>query len=146
MNPIRMLMIEGVTLDKAIILDMLRGDNHTTFDCEHVSTLAAACNQLQGNAFDCLLVGMNLPDSKGLSTVRRVQAASAAPVVVLTDFDDPAAAEAALAIGVRGNLTKGRFNRRRLASTILHAVERKSTGFDAQVLNHAPGAFELVPT
>ncbi len=124
--PIRVLIVEGVTFDKALILEMLRSDEHSTFDCEHVANLTSACNQLEGNTFDCLLVDMDLPDSKGLQTLRRVQAASGAAVVVLAELDEPVTAEAAQMAGAHDYLTKGRFDRRRLAGAIRHAVERQT--------------------
>jgi DNA-binding response OmpR family regulator len=60
----------------------------------HVQTLGAACDALDEEAFDVVLLDLSLPDAHGPSAVDELRAAHpAAVVVVLSGRDEPGLAE-----------------------------------------------------
>lgn len=96
------------------------------FDLTCVGTLAAGLGALRERAADVVLLDLLLPDSQGLETLARVQAAvPALPVVVLTGLADQQAALAAMQHGAQDYLVKGRVDAYALANSIRYARERK---------------------
>ena len=94
----------------------------------HVEGLQAAVETLGREAFDAVLLDLNLPDSLGLATLERtLVAAPQLPVVVLTGLEDEALGSEAVRKGAQDYLVKGQMGAHRLLQTIHHAVERKRT-------------------
>jgi signal transduction histidine kinase len=74
-----------------------------------------------------VLLDLNLPDSQGAETFRRVLAkAPEVPVVILSGQDDEGLAIKALHQGVQDYLVKGDFSHGELDRAMRHAVERQS--------------------
>lgn len=91
-----------------------------------VERLAEGIGYLQQNHCDIVLLDMNLPDSSGLPTVTRLlQAAPAAPVIVLTGISDESFGVEAVKAGAQDYLLKGDVDGRVLKRAMFHAVERK---------------------
>ena len=73
----------------------------------------------------CLLLDLSLPDSAGLSGLRRVlEAVPHVPVVVLTGTDSEEMAVSALKAGAQDYLIKGQVDAQSLARSIRYAIER----------------------
>lgn len=89
-------------------------------------TLESALQSLRAEPCDCVLLDLNLPDSSGLDTLRRVtDAAVHAAVVVLTGVADAEIAEDALRLGAQDWLVKGELDPEVLRRAVRYAVERK---------------------
>ncbi|OGB88098.1 hypothetical protein A3H38_03350 [candidate division WOR-1 bacterium RIFCSPLOWO2_02_FULL_46_20] len=89
--------------------------------------LASAIVQVKQGGFDIILLDLNLPDSKGLDTVRgMVKGASGIPIVVLTATNDDKVGVAAVKAGAQDYLVKGDYDSRLLHQTIRHAMARTS--------------------
>jgi len=71
-------------------------------------SLNEALELLASNGAHLVLLDLNLPDSAGLDTVRRVRAATGAPIIVVTVDDTPDLDESAREAGAFGVLRKGR--------------------------------------
>ena len=79
-----------------------------------------------GSKPDIVLLDLSLPDSFGLETLARWQAAAPTlPVIVLTGSDDEALAVAAVREGAQDYLVKGRIDGALLLQAIRYAIERK---------------------
>ncbi len=81
-----------------------------------------------------VLLDLNLPDSHGAETFRRVLSkAPGVPVVVLSGYDDEDLALKAVHQGVQDYLVKGAFDSKQLGRAIRYAVERQAlmTSLDA---------------
>jgi signal transduction histidine kinase len=74
-----------------------------------------------------VLLDLNLPDSQGAETFRKVLAkAPTVPVVILSGQDDEELARKALHQGVQDYLVKGDFSHDELDRAVRHAVERQA--------------------
>lgn len=74
-----------------------------------------------------VLLDLNLPDSKGAETFRKVlQKAAGVPVVVLSGRDDEQLAVNAVHQGAQDFLVKGAFDSKQLARAMRYAIERQA--------------------
>lgn len=117
-------------------------------DVVQVPSLADACEALAEPA-DVVILDLNLPDSVGVDTLRRVRSvAPDASVVVVTGEVDPPLRDALLAEGALDVMSKADSNERLLSRTVSWAVERhRSREIDRQVrtlLDSSPDAMIMV--
>lgn len=74
-----------------------------------------------------VLLDLNLPDSRGAETFRKILAQAAGiPVVILSGQDDEELASKALHQGAQDYLVKGGFDAKDLARSMRYAIERQS--------------------
>lgn len=103
----RLLLVEDNRGDAVTVMDMLKLSNRESYDVTHVSRLSEAEQQLSSGTYDILLVDLQLPDSHGVHTVRKMSAAaSRLPMVVLTSHESQRVAAACMDAGACGVLTK----------------------------------------
>ncbi|MCM3886226.1 SpoIIE family protein phosphatase [Frankia sp. R82] len=101
-----------------------------------VRTVAEALLGSAGAA--CILLDLGLPDSEGLSALRRLLAVeSGAPVVVLTGLVDEYRGEQAVAAGAQDYLVKGQVDGRDLVRAVRYAIERTRADTAAQALRES---------
>ncbi len=128
---IQVLLVEDNPGDVHIIRRMLAdapaaGADSQLFDLTCVDTLASGMRSVHTKHSDVVLLDLSLPDSQGLSTLTRMQAAApAVPVVVLTGLADENAALAAVQNGAQDYLVKGHVDPYALSNSIRYARERK---------------------
>lgn len=92
----------------------------------HAERLEDALECLKEQIVDAILLDLALPDSEGLGTLERTNAAAEhLPIIVLTGLEDEAAAIEAVRLGAQDYLLKGQAGARQLVQTIHHAIERK---------------------
>ncbi len=92
----------------------------------HAETLEEARRRLAENRIDAVLLDLGLPDSIGLETLDRANAAADyLPIIVLTGLEDESVAIEAVRKGAQDYLIKGQTGARQLVQTVLRAVERK---------------------
>jgi signal transduction histidine kinase/HPt (histidine-containing phosphotransfer) domain-containing protein len=128
---VRLLLIEDSPDDALLIREFLSEARQTRFEVEHVELLSAALERVSWGGIDAVLLDLQLPDSRGLDTFRRVQSADRAlPIVVLSGFEDETTALTAVQEGAQDYLVKGQVRTPELEKTLLYAVERKRTSRD----------------
>jgi PAS domain S-box-containing protein len=97
----------------------------TKFALTNVETLGEALKCLSEHEFDLILLDLNLPDSKELTTLDSIRKnAHQVPVVVITALSDEGLALEAMKRGAEGFLVKGQMGVNALLQAIFFAVER----------------------
>jgi signal transduction histidine kinase len=125
---IRILFVEDNPGDVRLMrLFLLGAEGIGPVELVHVDHLAAATAQLRsGSHFDVVLLDLSLPDSTGVATLTRIQAASPeTAVVVCTGFDDPDFAIDAVHCGAQDYLVKGQGDGLLVYRSLRYAIERK---------------------
>jgi PAS domain S-box-containing protein len=122
-RPLRILLVEDTPGDARLVQELVRGRPEVAL--RHEARLDAGLAALAEGRSDLVLADLNLPDSDGLETVRRlVAAAPAVPVVVLTGQDDESLGTAAVAAGAQDYLVKGQVTEAGLLRAVRYAMGR----------------------
>lgn len=123
---IRILLVEDNPADARLMREELREVGDFAFELRHVERLSEALDCLSAGSFDVVLLDLSLPDSAGLETLTRLEAAfSAVPILVLTGLNDEGVAIQAVQSGAEDYLVKGQLAGNVLARSIRYAIERK---------------------
>lgn len=126
MKSIKILLIEDDEDDILILREMLDEVNNTRFDLEFTGRLKLGMKYLAEREFDVVLLDLNLPDSSGLDTLRKIQAKFVeAPIIVLTGLDDERLGFNAVQKGAQDYLVKGQVNSILLIRAINYAIARQ---------------------
>src|SRR3981189_1020349 len=122
----RVLLIEDNPGDADLVrLRLVEGRPHLEVEC--VSRLSEALEFLAKETPSLVLLDLNLPDSRGADTFRKVrEMAPGVPVVVLSGQDDEGMALKALHQGVQDYLVKGDISSKQLERAMRYAVERQA--------------------
>jgi signal transduction histidine kinase len=120
------LLIEDNPGDADLVrLRLVEGQSPVRVNC--VNRLSDGLASLTVETPSVVLLDLNLPDSRGAETFRRVMEHSPnVPVVVLSGQDDEALATKALHQGVQDYLIKGNLSSKHLERAIRYAVERQA--------------------
>jgi sigma-B regulation protein RsbU (phosphoserine phosphatase) len=121
----QVLLIEDNPGDADLVrLRLVEGKSPVNVNC--VNRLSDGLASLTKETPSVVLLDLNLPDSHGAETFRRVRDhAPNVPVVVLSGQDDEALAMKAVHQGVQDYLVKGDISSRHLERAIRYAVERQ---------------------
>ncbi len=124
--PKHVLLIEDNPGDADLIrLRLVEGKSPVDVDC--VERLSEGLASLDQKSPSVVLLDLNLPDSQGADTFRKVLAkAPGVPVVILSGQDDEALAIRALHQGVQDYLVKGNISCGELDRAMRHAIERQA--------------------
>ena len=118
-------MIENNPEDVCLINRLLAQVDAPAFEVTQVNSLDEALLRLDPDNFDIILVGLKLPDSKGIDTLLYLQEkASDIPIVVLTDAEDNALAAQLVWLGAQDYLIKSKISQSCLKNTISLAIAR----------------------
>ncbi len=122
----KILLIEDNPGDADLVrLRLVEGHSAVKVNC--VNRLADGLASLTAETPSVVLLDLNLPDSQGAETFRRVlEQAPTVPVVVLSGQDDEALAIKAVHQGVQDYLIKGNISSQQLDRAIRYAVERQA--------------------
>jgi signal transduction histidine kinase len=125
-NRTRVLLIEDNPGDADLIrLRLVEGKPAVTVNC--VDRLSDGLASLAAEPPSVVLLDLNLPDSRGAETFRKVlEKVPDVPVVILSGQDDEALAIKAVHQGAQDYLVKGDFNSKQLAHALHYAVERQA--------------------
>src|SRR6202140_512964 len=124
-EPARILLIEDNPGDADLVrLRLVESKSEVHVNCVPRLSDALAC--LDAETPSLVLLDLNLPDSHGAETFRRImQKAPNVPVVILSGQDDEALALKAVHLGVQDYLVKGDITGKQLERAIRYAVERQ---------------------
>jgi signal transduction histidine kinase len=122
----QVLLIEDNPGDADLVrLRLIEGQSPVKVNC--VNRLADGLASLTAETPSVILLDLNLPDSRGAETFRRVMEHSPnVPIVVLSGQDDEALAMKAVHHGVQDYLVKGNLSSKHLERAIRYAVERQA--------------------
>jgi sigma-B regulation protein RsbU (phosphoserine phosphatase) len=125
-QPTQVLLIEDNPGDADLVrLRLVEGGAPITVSC--VNRLADGLASLDRSQPAIVLLDLNLPDSRGTETFRKVlQKAPDVPVVILSGLDDEQLAVNALHQGVQDYLVKRDITGRNLERSMRYAVERQA--------------------
>ncbi|MDT7538722.1 MAG: hypothetical protein QOI82_2307 [Actinomycetota bacterium] len=124
-SAIRLLIIEDSASDSELVLSLLE-DELPHAVVEVAANLHDALEQLEQSPHDLVLADLSLPDADGLAVVHAVRAAHPeTALLVLTGRGDGQLALWALAEGAQDYLVKGEHDGPRLATALLHALQRQ---------------------
>lgn len=132
-EPTSVLLVEDNDYDVHRVEKALSGSETTTFELEHVETLAGAVDRVEASSPDVVLLDLGLSDSRGLDTLERFREAHAeVPVVVLTGLRDEETALSAVTSGAHDYLVKDHLDTFRLVHAIRYALERHALAKEAE--------------
>lgn len=129
---IRVLLIEDDRADAVLIQELLlesagqqQGGAINPL-ITHVERLADGIRQAAGGDFDIIISDLGLPDSCGLTTIKKLASAVRhIPIVVMTGLDDKSSGIEAVNAGAQDYLVKGQVAGEMLLRSIRYAMERK---------------------
>lgn len=122
-TPLSVLLVEDHAADAELIDAVLQGPGRLTVTLHHVTRLSDALRAIDERSFDAALLDLTLPDARGVDAVRRLQAARALPLIVLTGRDDEQLGFDALDAGAADYLLKDDLRRARLTRALYNAVQ-----------------------
>lgn len=130
------LLIEDNPGDADLVrLRLLEGDS--TVDVSCVNRLADGLTSMAKEPPSVVLLDLNLPDSHGADTFRKVlEKAPGVPVVILSGQDDEALAMKAIHQGVQDYLVKGDITSSHLDRAMRYAIERQALIRSLEISRH----------
>jgi len=125
-RPLRVLIVEDDPTSSALLEGFLSKSLLVISRIESVKTFASAVNCLEKSCFDVVLLDLNLPDSRGLETLARMneEHPRVAKVVITGDYSEDLGLKAVVQ-GAQEYLVKGGYDVSSLGKSIRYAVERK---------------------
>lgn len=130
----RVLLVEDDPADALLVEAMLDGIGE--FEIEWSKSLPDVA--APSGHFDCILLDLGLPGTRGLEALERaLSVGTHAAVVVLTGLNDESRGAEAVAAGAQDYLVKGSVDGPLLARSILYAVERHRADESARLLYKA---------
>ena len=125
-GPAHVLLIEDNPGDADLVrLRLVEGKSDVQVNCVPRLSDALACLEVETPSL--VLLDLNLPDSHGAETFRKImQKAPNVPVVILSGQDDEALAIKAVHLGVQDYLIKGEITSKHLERALRYAVERQA--------------------
>lgn len=122
----RVLLVEDSPTDAKLLHSQIAGEGNPPLVVVEADTLRKALHQLTDEAFDLILLDLNLPDSAGLDTLAVVlRHIPYIPIIVLTQTDDEAVGVEAVRQGAQDYLIKSRTDKALLHRSLRYAIERK---------------------
>ena len=145
MNPqpqLRILLVEGNGADALTVQGALAQCFGGDFALTHVERLADACNRIEAEKFDVVLLDLMLPDSSGLDTFLRLSRHEPrVPLLVLTGLEDEGEGIKAMQQGAQDYLLKNQLQPPLLARAVRYAIERHQV---AAELHESKGRLRIV--
>jgi len=127
MKTISILLIEDNNQDIRLIKEMLKEIRSFNYDLVSAATLKDGCDQIQKKNFDIILLDLNLPDSAGQQTFKKViDCCKEIPVVLVTGNEDQELSVKLIMEGAQDYITKQSLNPAPLEKSILYSIERQA--------------------
>lgn len=136
-SPMRVLHIEDDAELAALIARGVEKSDHGRVSIHHVADLKSALIAINRDEFDVVLTDLNLPDSQGTRTIKRLVAVRRQmPVVVFSAVDEESAVIEILQSGAQEYIVKGRGDGHTVVRALRQAIERKRAEMNLQRLAH----------
>lgn len=133
---VRILLIEDNPGDARLIRELLSETKEIYFDMEVCQTLSEGLKALASGSFEVILLDPGLPDSSGLESLIRTQAAAPhVAIIVLTGLDDQEIAVRSVRKGAQDYLVKEQITPDLLSKAVRYAVERKRTELEKDTIS-----------
>lgn len=124
-NSIQVALLEDDSDDVYLIEKFLRSDSDAHYKFNHFSDLTSFLPCANDSSIDVMLMDLNLPDSKGLNTLRTINLRTPRyPVIVLTNHSDGEYGRETIHMGADDFLCKADIDSRTLNRAIRYAIER----------------------
>ncbi|MGQ0740954.1 MAG: response regulator [Alphaproteobacteria bacterium] len=121
----RLLLVEDNPGDAELARERLTSFPDYAFDIKVVSRLSEAIAALESSSVDAVILDLNLPDSTGLASLKRLREIhKEMAIIVLSGADDEELRRQALAEGAQEFLSKNEPASRLVARSFLYALER----------------------
>jgi len=121
---IKILLIEDDSNYSQLLQRKFQYINDYEFDIKLSDCLLDGLNQLNIEDIDIVLLDLNLPDSWGIETFKKIyDNNSNTPIIILTGSDDKQVALEAIGLGAQDYLLKGELNINHLVRSISYAIE-----------------------
>ncbi|WP_299486536.1 response regulator [Acaryochloris sp. IP29b_bin.137] len=132
--PIRILLIADERRDGRIVYTLLmQMVQSVPFVITTLQHIDGALSQLSEPYFDLVLLDLSLPDCDGIHTFNQIHTqAPKLPIIILSSFEDTAAAIEAVRQGAQDYLVKGQIDSRLLIRSIRYAIERQRWRLSSQ--------------
>lgn len=128
MQQINILVVEDIPTDILLIKEYLNESLKQVFDVFEAETLQSAVKLINHYDFDAVLLDLNLPDSTGLDTMRKiVNIVPEIPVVILSGVNDEDIAIQAVRYGAQDYLDKQYLSPGNLLKSLNYSIERKKS-------------------
>ncbi|MDD5218067.1 MAG: ATP-binding protein [Candidatus Omnitrophica bacterium] len=125
-DKVRVLVLEGDGEDRWLIQRLLKEVRAPQFDVAFMSTLREGLERLRQWNGDVIFSDLQLPDSHGLDTFKKIRSQTRKiPIVLLSRLEDEKLATEAVRSGAQDYLVKAKLNSNMLSRVLRYAIERK---------------------
>ena len=122
----RILLVEDSAGDAELTCERLAEAQAPAFDVLRASSLQGALGALAHKAVDAIILDLNLPDSQGVETVRRVRGGAVhTPIIAVSGLADEVLRARAMAHGAEDLFAKDETNSRLFWRSIAQIIDRK---------------------
>lgn len=126
MEPIKILLIEDDPDFTFTLKTRLEARKGFSFSMDSASDLTVGLKKISEGNIDVILLDLNLKDSKGLDTIRKISyKARDLPIIVLTGEFDESIGQETLKLGAQDYFLKGEIHPEMLIRSIRYSMERK---------------------
>jgi diguanylate cyclase (GGDEF)-like protein len=139
-NKIRVLFIEDDVDTADVVALRLSSYTGASIEVTHCGDLNSGLAALGSEDFDAVLTDLNLPDSEGIRTVKRLLAVRKyVPIVVLSVLSDDEFVLKTVETGAQEYLVKGQVDGAAIVRTIRQAIQRKQAELKLRRMAHYDG-------
>ena len=132
-DTVTILLIEDNPGDVRHVEEILKDVRGFAYRFENATRLSTGLIQLETSEINVVLLDLNLPDSNGYETFRKLHGCFPdVPVILLTGLDDEALGLQVVRDGAQDYLVKGNLEGNLLVRSIRYAIERKSAALALQ--------------
>ena len=126
-SDLRILVTLGKAERQSALASLIKKSVHPRLHATYVDSLASAKGQLEKSPFDAILLELDLPDSKGMETLVKIQEkAPRMAMIVLADNIDDITMETASNIGAQNFLVLGHYDDFSLSKIVMYSIEKKN--------------------
>ncbi len=126
MNDISILLVEGSPDERTLIQEYLSASSPFNSNIREADSLASALSLIEQQEFDVILLDLDLPDSSGLDTARRIiTELQETAVIVLSNPEDLELGRQSVHYGTEDYIEKKFLSSAMLIKSIDYAMERK---------------------
>lgn len=125
---VSVLVVEDNSSDIRVLHENIREFKTMSCRTTHASNMKDVEKMLDMEDFDAIFLDLNLPDSSGLDTVKRVNGKrKGAPVIIMTGTAEQELIIKALDLGVQNFIIKGEETAASLERAIMYSIEREKS-------------------